>query len=249
MVSSTAMEEVARAALNAAKKEIEELGELFIEDQFRHIVVSELNKKSTINGNFKAGNSYPKIVLEFMWKKGGKKMDIAILKSSTKGKKDRYSYKKDDPQALAIELKVSSNKKAIAKDISRVRKFLSPGGKSTFKNGMVLVGSPTKFRPQPNNISDKKTGFLFGCINENGTDLVIRWLKRPDDSKKTTKNKKNTKKKTTKRNTSTNKKSTSQKQLKCQAIRKSDGKRCQDPVPANRKKYCSYHSKRKNRKK
>ena len=244
MVSSTAMEEVARAALNAAKKEIEELGELFIEDQFRHIVVSELNKKSTINGNFKAGNSYPKIVLEFMWKKGGKKMDIAILKSSTKGNKDRYSYKKDDPQPLAIELKVSSSKKAIAKDVSRVRKFLSPGGKSTFKNGMVLVGSRTKYRPQPKNISTTKTGFLFGCIAENGTDLVIEWLKRPEDSKKTTK-----KKKTTKRNASANKKSTSQTQLKCKAIRKRDGKRCQDPVAANRKKYCSYHSKKKNRKK
>ena len=243
MVSSTAMEEVARAALNAAKKEIEELGELFIEDQFRHIVVSELNKKSTINGNFKAGNSYPKIVLEFMWKKGGKKMDIAILKSSTKGNKDRYSYKKDDPQPLAIELKVSSSKKAIAKDVSRVRKFLSPGGKSTFKNGMVLVGSRTKYRPQPKNISPTKTGFLFGCIAENGTDLVIEWLKRPEDSKKTTK-----KKKTTKRNASANKKSTSKKPLRCKAKRK-DGKRCQNLVAANGRKYCSIHSKRKNRKK
>lgn len=243
MVSSTAMEEVARAALNAAKKEIEELGELFIEDQFRHIVVSELNKNSTINGNFKAGNSYPKIVLEFMWKKGGKKMDIAILKSSTKGNKDRYSYKKDDPQSLAIELKVSSSKKAIAKDVSRVRKFLSPGGKSTFKNGMVLVGSTTKYRPQPKNISTTKTGFLFGCIDKNGTDLFIRWLKRPEDSKKTTK-----KKKTTKRNASANKKSTSNKPSRCKAKRK-DGKRCQNPVAANGRKYCSIHSKGKNRKK
>ena len=97
MVSSTSMKEVAKTALNAAIKEIEELGELFIEDQFRHIVVSELNKKSTIGGNFKAGNSYPKIVLEFMWKKGGKKMDIAILGSSTKGKTDRYCIRRMNP--------------------------------------------------------------------------------------------------------------------------------------------------------
>ena len=246
VVSSTSMKEVAKTALNAAIKEIEELGELFIEDQFRHIVVSELNKKSTIGGNFKAGNSYPKIVLEFMWKKGGKKMDIAILGSSTKGKTDRYSYKKDEPQPLAVELKVSSSKSGISEDVRRVRRFLSPGGKSTFKNGMVLVGSKTSYRPKSNAISSTQTGFLFGCIGDDNKPF-IKWLKRPDDSKKTTTKKKSTKK--TNKKTTATKKSTSQKQLRCQAIRKSDGKRCQDPVPANRKKYCSYHSKRKNRKK
>ena len=181
MVTYAGMEEVALATLNAAIKEIDELGKLFIEDQFRHIVVTELNKNTKISGNFKGGNSYPKIVLEFMWKKGGNKMDIAILGKSTKGKSDRYSYAKTNPQPLAIELKVSKDKKGIRKDVTRVRNFLRPGGKSTFRNGMVLVGSKTAYRPT-GTISSTKSGFLFGCIGDDNKPLLL-WLDKPKPPK------------------------------------------------------------------
>jgi hypothetical protein len=234
MVSHAAMKEVAETTLKSAIKEIDELGNLFIEDQFRHIVVSELNKKTTIRGNFKPGDSYPKIVLEFMWKKGGKKMDIAILGSSTKGKSDRYSYAKTNPQPLAIELKVSKDKKDIAKDVVRVKRFLLPGGKSTFKNGMVLVGSKTAYRPSAATISSTQTGFLFGCISDDNKPFIL-WLKRPKPPKKQIK-KRNARKKST--STVYN----------CQAKRKSNEQICRENCGGNRTKYCYYHKDAKNRK-
>ena len=183
MVTHRAMKEVADSVLKSAIKEIGELENLFIEDQFRHIVVKELDKNSKINGKFKPGNSYPKIVLEFMWKKGGRKMYIAILGASTKGKSKRYSYPKHNPQPLAIELKVNGDVKKIRIDVSRVIQFLNPRGNSTFKNGMVLVGAKTKYRPSKDMISSTQTGFLFGCINENNKPYIC-WLKKPERTKK-----------------------------------------------------------------
>ncbi|MBI20114.1 MAG: hypothetical protein CMB73_06015 [Euryarchaeota archaeon] len=221
------MKEIAKSTLESAIKENDELGSLFIEDQFRHIVVSELNKKTTIGGNFKPGDSYPKIVLEFMWRKGGKKMDIAILSNSTKGKSDRYSYPKNNPQPLAIELKVNGKKEGVSRDVTRVRNFLKPGGNSTFKNGMMLVGSKTDYRPRPDAISSKETGFLFGCIGEDNKPF-IRWLKRPQSKKK-----KGTKMKTNK---------SSPKVYKCEAKWIRSGKICGDPCGGRRTKYCAYHS-------
>lgn len=227
------MEEVALATLNSAIKEIDELGKLFIEDQFRHIVVTELNKNTKISGNFKEGNSYPKIVLEFMWKKGGNKMDIAILGNSTKGKSDRYSYAKTNLQPLAIELKVSKDKKGIRKDVTRVRNFLRPGGKSTFKNGMVLVGSKTAYRPT-GTISSTKSGFLFGCISDDNKPLLL-WLDKPKPPKTQSKPEKTRK--------------SSKKHYKCQAKYKKNGLICGKNCGGNRTKYCNYHKDRKNRKK
>ena len=183
MVTYGAMKEVADSVLKSAIKEIEELENLFIEDQFRHIVVRELDKNSKIDGKFKPGNSYPKIVLEFMWKKGGRKMDIAILGSSTKGKSKRYSYPKHNRQPLAIELKVNGDEKKIRQDVSRVLQFLNPRGNSTFKNGMVLVGAKTKYRPSKEMISSTQTGFLFGCIDDKDKPY-ISWLKKPESKKK-----------------------------------------------------------------
>jgi len=233
MVTYAGMEEVALATLNAAIKEIDELGKLFIEDQFRHIVVTELNKNTKISGNFKGGNSYPKIVLEFMWKKGGNKMDIAILGKSTKGKSDRYSYAKTNPQPLAIELKVSKDKKGIRKDVTRVRNFLRPGGKSTFRNGMVLVGSKTAYRPT-GTISSTKSGFLFGCIGDDNKPLLL-WLDKPKPPKTQRKPKKTRK--------------SSKTQYKCQAKYKKSGLICGKNCGGNRTKYCNYHKDSKNRKK
>jgi len=232
MVSHTAMREIAEFALKSAIKENDELGSLFIEDQFRHIVVSELNKNTTIGGNFKPGDSYPKIVLEFMWKKGGKKMDIAILSSSTKGKSDRYSYPKNNPQPLAIELKVNGKKEGVSRDVTRVRNFLKPGGKSTFKNGMMLVGGKTDYRPRSDVISSEKTGFLFGCIGDDNKPF-IRWLKRPQPPKKNGRNKK------------TNK--SSPKVYKCEAKWIKSGEICRKPCGGRRTKYCKYHSSPSNR--
>lgn len=183
MVTHRGIKEVADSVLKSAIKEIGELENLFIEDQFRHIVVRELDKNSKINGKFKPGNSYPKIVLEFMWKKGGRKMDIAILGSSTKGKSKRYSYPKHNPQPLAIELKVNPDVKKIRQDVSRVIQFLNPRGNSTFKNGMVLIGAKTKYRPSKDMISSTQTGFLFGCINDNNKPYIC-WLKKPESKKK-----------------------------------------------------------------
>lgn len=226
MVSYTAMEEVATEVLKAAVIEIEELGKLFIEDQFRHIVVTELNKNADILGKFVPGGSYPKIVLEFMWKKGGNKMDIAILGSSTKGKSDRYSYAKTNPQPLAIELKVSKDKKSIKKDVGRVKQFLRPGGKSTFKNGMVLVGSKTDYRPSETTISETKSGFLFGCIGDDNKPLLV-WLNKPQPPKP---KKKARKTKTVQNN-----------QSKCQAKYKRDGRVCTKDLTGKQRKYCTYH--------
>lgn len=234
MVSHTSMEEVANAVLESAVKEIEELGRLFIEDQFRHIVVTELNKNTNISGNFTPGGSYPKIVLEFMWKKGGNKMDIAILGSSTKGKSDRYSYAKTNPQPLAIELKVSKDKTSIKKDVSRVRNFLRPGGKSTFKNGMVLVGSKTDYRPSETTISATKSGFLFGCIDNNDQPLLL-WLNKPQPPKP--------KKKSRKTQRAQNN------QSKCQAKYKRDGRVCGKGLTGKQRKYCTYHKDSKKRRK
>jgi hypothetical protein len=228
------MKEIATTSLKSAIKEIDELAKLFVEDQFRHIVVSELNKKSTIRGKFKAGSSYPKIVLEFMWKAGGKKMDIAILSGSTKGKSDRYSYAKSNLQPLAVELKVNRGKKEIAKDVSRVKNFLKPGGKSTFKNGMVLVGSKTAYRPRSDSISPTATGFLFGCIDDNDKPYIC-WLKKSEIKKKKSKKSKS--------------KKSNSKNYTCKAKRKSDGKICRKECGGRRTKYCYYHKVSVNRKK
>lgn len=233
MVSHTAMRDIAEITLKSAIKENDELGSLFIEDQFRHIVVSELNKKTTIGGNFKPGDSYPKIVLEFMWEKGGKKMDIAILSSSTKGNSDRYSYPKNSPQPLAIELKVNGKKEGVSRDVTRVKSFLKSGGESTFENGMILVGSKTDYRPRSNAISSTKTtGLLFGCIGEDNKPFIC-WLNRPQPPKKKGRNKK------------TNK--SSPKVYKCEAKWIRSGKICRKLCRGRRTKYCKYHSSPSNR--
>ena len=195
MVTHEAMEKVARASLKSAWKESEELGSLFKEDQFRHIVLNTLHNNASIGGQFTVGAKYPKIMLEFKWTKKGKSMDIAVLSKSTKGKPSRNSYPKSNPQPLAIELKIKGAKAPIRKDIERVKKFLKPGGWLTFSNGMVLVGCKTNYRPSPAMISSTPTGLLFGCLEDNGKPFV-RWLKKPvvKASKKKRKNKKAPKK-------------------------------------------------------
>ena len=55
VVSNKSMLVVARESLKIAKREYEELGNLFIEDQFRHIVVSELKKKRKRKQNERRG--------------------------------------------------------------------------------------------------------------------------------------------------------------------------------------------------
>ena len=184
MVTHKAMKEVADSVLKSAIKEIEELEDLFKEDQFRHIVISELHKHKNINGKFKPGNSYPKIVLEFRWSRGNPVVvDIAILKNSTKGKSRRHSYPKENVQPLAIELKTKgSSQKDISKDVERIGKMLKSQG-ATFENGMVLVGAETKYWPSPEMISSTKTGFLFGCIKNNNKPETC-WLKKHESTKK-----------------------------------------------------------------
>ena len=183
VVSNKSMLVVARESLKIAKREYEELGNLFIEDQFRHIVVSELKKKrkrNDIKCFFGQGSKYPKIVLEFMWKKGGKKMDIAILKKSTKGQEKRHRYSKKNPQLLAIELKVNpgTRNSGIKSDLTRMRKMLRTGGESTFEKGMFLYGAKTAYKPRNDYISHKESGFLFGKIDEDGK-IKTYWLKNP----------------------------------------------------------------------
>lgn len=184
MVTFSAMKEVAETVLKSAVKEIEELEDLFKEDQFRHIVVRELDKNSNINGKFKPGNSYPKIVLEFRWsRRKSVVVDIAILNNSTKGKSSRHSYTKENIQPLAIELKTNgSSQKDIAKDVERIGKMLKSQG-ATFKNGMVLVGSQTRYEPSEELKSSTQTGFLFGCIDKNNKPFTC-WLKKPESKKK-----------------------------------------------------------------
>ena len=238
MVTHTALKKVAIASLKSAWEEFEELGPLFLEDQFRHIVLNELHKNSSIGGKFTAGAKYPKIVLEFMWKSGGSKMDIAVLSISTKGKTSRYSYPKSNPQPLAIELKVKGAKAPIQSDINRVKGFLKPGGKSTFLNGMILVGCKTDYRPSPAMISSTSTGLLFGCVKDNGEPFVC-WLNKP-----AVKAGKKKKKKKKKKAGDANRKIP----YLCKARWKSDGKVCQKECGGSRTSYCGYHTKPKNRK-
>lgn len=184
MVTHRAMKEVADSVLKSAVKEIEELEVLFKEDQFRHIVISELHKHKNVTAKFKPGNSYPKIVLEFRWNRGKNRVvDIAILKNSTKGKSRRHSYPKENVQPLAIELKTKgSSQKDISEDVERIGKMLKSQG-ATFENGMVLVGAQTKYRPSKEMISSTQTGFLFGCVNDKNKPYIC-WLKKPESTKK-----------------------------------------------------------------
>ena len=167
---------IAYDCLLEASKQMEKLGSLWSENQFRYLVMNKLSREGTFGKIGYKSNWHIErsLILECKYKKSTRanpsRIDLVSLKKESL---HDPSHKKYWPQPLAVELKIN-HASDVRKDLLDCRNYLSDKGSIRFQWAMLLVAS--KKRPlyaRPHSRTGSK--LLLGYLDEWG-DPILEWV-------------------------------------------------------------------------